>query len=91
MLKCIKLGFGECVDHACYDLRDGKNSRNEAIELVKKYDGKCDPKYIDEFCQSIDITVNEFWKVANKFRGPMWKLDSQKKWNNAYITMLDQL
>ena len=91
MLKCIKLGFGECVDHACYDLRDGKISRNEAIELVKKYDGKCDPKYIDEFCQSIDITVNEFWKVANKFRGPMWKLDSQKKWNNAYITILDQL
>jgi N-acetyl sugar amidotransferase len=91
MLKSIKLGFGECVDHACYDFRDGRISRSEAIDLVKKYDGKCDPKYIDEFCQSIDITIDEFWKVVNKFRGPMWKLDSQNNWKNTYIEMLDAL
>ncbi len=91
MLKCIKFGFGECVDHACYDFREGHISRSEAIDLIKKYDGKCDPKYIDEFCQFIDITTNEFWKVANKFRGPMWELDAQNNWNNAYIEMLDQL
>lgn len=91
MLKWIKFGFGECVDHACYDFRDGRISRSEAIDLVKKYDGKCDPKFIDEFCQSIDITIDEFWKIVNKFRGPMWKLDSQNNWKNTYIEMLDAL
>ena len=91
MLKWIKFGFGECVDHACYDLRDGKISRLEAIELVKKYDGKCNPKFIDDFCQSIDISIDEFWKIVNKFRGPMWKKDEQSNWKNTYIEMLDML
>ena len=39
LLKHIKLGFGQCMDHACYDLRDGRITRDEAIELVRKYDG----------------------------------------------------
>jgi len=91
MLKWIKFGFGECVDHACYDFRDGKISRSEAIDLVKKYDGKCDPKFIDEFCQSIDITIEEFWKVVNKFRGPMWEKDGPNNWKNKYIEMLNLL
>jgi N-acetyl sugar amidotransferase len=89
MLKSIKFGFGECVDHACYDLRDGYISRNEAIDLVKKYDGKCDPKYIEEFCAVIDISIEEFWNVVNKFRGPMWKKDNQNNWVNEYLEMLD--
>ena len=35
LLKYIKFGFGMCVDHVCYNLRDGLLSRDEAIELVK--------------------------------------------------------
>ena len=41
MLKFIKFGFGQCMDHVCYDLRDGLIDRKTAIELVLKYDGKC--------------------------------------------------
>src|SRR3990172_6401671 len=37
MLKYIKFGFGQCMDHACYDLRDDVITREKAIELVKKY------------------------------------------------------
>ena len=40
MLKFIKFGFGQCMDHACYDLRDGLIDRKTAIDLVLKYDGK---------------------------------------------------
>ena len=35
LLKYIKFGFGQCMDHVCYDLRDGRITREEAIDLVK--------------------------------------------------------
>lgn len=90
MLKFIKFGFGLCMDHVCYDLRENKISRNEAIELVKKYDGQCDEKYIEKLCDYIDISVDEFWKVANTFRGPMWKLNNEGSFTNEYWTILDK-
>ncbi len=88
MLKFIKLGFGQCMDHACYDVRDGKISRKKAIELVKKYDGKCSNRYIEKFCKYIGITNEEFWLVANSFRGSMWKKNG-KEWKNLYWDELD--
>ena len=27
LLKSIKFGFGQCLDHVCYDLRDGRITR----------------------------------------------------------------
>lgn len=67
MLKYYKFGFGQCTDYACYDIRDGLISREEGIELVEKYDGKCHPKYIEKFCRYIDITESEFWQVVDRF------------------------
>lgn len=72
MLKFIKFGFGQCMDHVCYDLRDGLIDRKTAIELVLKYDGKCAEKYIDEFCNYIQISKSEFTETVEKFRGNTW-------------------
>jgi len=90
MLKCIKFGFGQCVDQACYDIRDNRISRNEAIELVKKYDGKCAERYIQKFCEYIEIDIEEFWNVANSFRGKMWIKDDTGDWKNEFISILEQ-
>jgi N-acetyl sugar amidotransferase len=81
LLKDIKFGFGQCMDHACYDLREGRITRDEAIELVKKYDGKCSPKYITLFCNYLEISEEEFWNTAEKFRGNMWKKENNI-WKN---------
>ena len=67
MLKYLKFGFGSCTDHACYDIRDGKITRNEGIELVKKYDGKCGERFIKKFCDYIDIDIKKFWSVVDRF------------------------
>lgn len=80
MLKYIKFGFGQCTDHACYDIREGTITREEGLELVKKYDGKCDIQYIKKFCDYIGITIEEFWRVADSFRGPMWERDANGEW-----------
>ena len=83
MLKFVKFGFGQCMDQACYDIREEVMSRNEAIELVLKYDGKCSNEYIQEFCDYIEITVDEFWSTVEKFRGNMWKKESSGELKNC--------
>jgi len=89
MLKYIKFGFGQCMDSACYDLREGKITRKEALELVKKYDGKCSEFYIKKFSDYIEITLDEFWNVANKFRGKMWEKDENNQWHNKYWDLIE--
>ena len=90
LLKCIKFGFGQCLDHVCYDIRDGIMNKKEAIELVKKYDGKCSPKYIKKFCDYIEISIDEFWATAEKFRGPMWK-KVNNSWKNTFLEDIENL
>jgi len=90
LLKHIKFGFGQCMDHACYDIRENRITREKAIDLVKKYDGKCDEKYIKEFCNYIGISLEEFWRIADKFRGPMWVKNSMGEWHNTYWDVLEK-
>lgn len=67
MLKYLKLGFGFATDEACYDIREGRISREEAKWLVEEYDGKCGEQYIEKFCDYISITKEEFWNVVDSY------------------------
>lgn len=84
MLKNIKFGFGHANDHACYAIRDGRMTREEGLELVKKYDGKCADIYVKKLCDHLEIPIEEFWSVAEKFRGNMWEKDHSGNWKNTY-------
>jgi N-acetyl sugar amidotransferase len=90
MLKYIKFGFGLTTDQACIDFREGSISRDESIKLVKKYDGKCSEYYIEKFCNYIEITLDEFWETAEKFRGSMWS-KKNNIWHNSYVDILNDL
>ena len=79
------------MDHACFDIREGKLNRKEAIELVIKYDGKCSDEYIDEFCNYVDITPDEFWNTAERFRGDMWKKEGEEWKNRIWMELKKQL
>lgn len=67
MIKYLKFGFGFATDEACYDIREGRLSREEAIWLVEQYDGKCGEQYIDDVCKYIDITKEQFWEVVDRY------------------------
>lgn len=82
MLKFVKFGFGFCMDHACYDIRDKNLTKKEAIKLVLKYDGKCSKKYVQEFCNYVDISEKEFFDTIENFRGKMW-IKKEDIWNNT--------
>lgn len=85
MIKYYKFGFGFATDEVCYDIREGRISREEAIWLVNEYDGKCGEKYIKEFCEYIDITLEEFWKVVDKYvNKELFKKDENGKWRPIF-------
>ena len=65
-------------------------TRQQAFELVKEYDGKCSEKFIKQFCDYIEISLDEFWEIANKFRGSMWKQDENGKWQNHVSELLHE-
>lgn len=66
-LKFVKFGFGRATDHACLDIRNGYLRREEAVELVKKYDGKLPKKAIQEFLDHFDMSEEEFNRVVDSF------------------------
>ena len=81
MLKYFKFGFGKTTDEVSELIRLGEMERDEAIELVKKYDGKCSTIYIKKFCEYLEFSEDEFWDVANSFRNKnIW----QKKYNGSW-------
>jgi len=89
LLKFIKFGFGQCMDHVCYDFRENRISRKEAIKLVLELDGKCSNEYIEKFCKYIEISQDEFWSVTEEFRGDMWVKNSNGEWENKIHEILD--
>ena len=46
--------------------------------------GKCDEKYIDEFCNYIEIPKDEFWNTVNKFRGQTWYKENEEYHNYVH-------
>lgn len=69
--KFLKYGFGRATDLACLHIRRGRLTRNDALELVKKHDGKFPWVYLgvplEEILRSIDMTLDEFIKVCDRF------------------------
>jgi N-acetyl sugar amidotransferase len=79
-LQFIKFGFGRCTSEASMEIRCGHITRDEAISLVKKYDGEFPSRYFKEYLEYLDLTEEEFWLIINKFRPDhLWeKVD--KEW-----------
>lgn len=92
MLKYLKLGFGFATDEACYDIREGRLSREEAIWLVEQYDGKCADRYVKQAADYMGISVEEFWRVADKWvNKKLFYKDENGKWQPKFKVGVDFL
>lgn len=85
MLKYLKFGFGFATDEACYDIREGRLSREDALWLVEQYDGKCGEHYIRQAAEYMGITVEEFWRVADRWvNKKLFYKDENGKWQPKF-------
>lgn len=70
-LKYVKYGFGRATDHACIDIRNGRLTREEGLELVKNYDGKYPMYGISEFINYSGMSKNEIDTIIDSFTNPI--------------------
>ncbi len=90
MIKYLKFGFGFATDEACYDIREGRLTREDAIWYVQEYDGKCGQQYIDAFCKYIDITLKEFWRTVDSYiNKKLFFKDSKGRWKPKFTVGVD--
>lgn len=78
LLKFIKFGYGRASDHTSKDIRDGYLTRQQGIELVRKYDHviSSDLYYWLEY---VGMTEEEFWQTADTFRDPrVWRIENNE-------------
>jgi len=78
-LAYIKFGHGRCLSDAAHEIRDGHITRDEAVALIKRYDGEFPKKYYQDFLNYCDISEDEFNEVIDSWRSEnIWKLENNE-------------
>ena len=80
--KYLKFGFGRASDIASLHIRRGRITRKDGVELVNLHDGKFPKTYLSKLLEEIlaplDITVEEFSKICDKFTNKkLFKADAR--------------
>lgn len=79
-LKFIKFGYGRATDHVCKDIRSGKMSKEEGIEMVRKYDS-VKSSDLKRWLDYVDMKEEEFDYICDTFRDPrVWWIQDGKWW-----------
>jgi N-acetyl sugar amidotransferase len=71
----IKTGRGRTTEDAAIEVRNEIITREDAIMLVKKYDGEFPKKYFSDCLEFMNLNEKEFVEIIDKFR-------SEKIWQN---------
>ena len=73
----IKFGAGRATLDASIDIRSNNMTREEGIELVKKYDSEPPTRVLAEVLDYLDMEEGEFWETVDSFRSPhLWRYDN---------------
>jgi N-acetyl sugar amidotransferase len=75
----IKFGLGRASYDAAQEIRNGKITREEGVDLVRKFDDEFPGRYFQDFLDYVDITEKEFFETLDLFRPEhLWKLSGDK-------------
>lgn len=70
----VKFGLGRASYDAAQEVRNHKITREEAIQLVHRYDAEFPRKYFAEILEYIGLSEERFWEVIDGARSPhLWK------------------
>ena len=64
--KFVKFGHWALTDYLSLDIREGRQTREDAIKIAMEHEYKLDHKMLKDFISFVGITENEFWEVVDK-------------------------
>ena len=71
-LKYIKFGYGRATDDVSTEIRHGRLSREDGIELIRQYDA-VEPSSLEFYCEFLGISVSQFYDSIEALRdGRIW-------------------
>lgn len=76
----VKFGIGRATYDAAQEIRNGKITREEGVQLVRKYDQEFPRKYFKEFLEYISLTEDKFYATVDKFRSPHLWVHENGEW-----------
>jgi N-acetyl sugar amidotransferase len=69
--KFLKFGFGRATDIASLHVRRGRLTRDQALDIIKRRDGRFPWTYLGkplaEILEPLDVTVEEFMDICDRF------------------------
>lgn len=66
-LKYLKFGYGRTTDDASMEIRHGRMTREEGLDLVKRYD-HVEPSTLEMYCDFMGITKQKFYDFVEPMR-----------------------
>lgn len=79
-LKYIKRGFGRTAHLASVDIRNGRMTREQAMQYIKEFDGKR-PASLDYFLEIMGLSEDEFMGLALRNLVSPWKFSKEDAQN----------
>jgi len=76
-----KFGYGRATKYAAKDIREGKMTRERAIELLRLYDGEFPWHMFDRMLELLDMTESDFWAVVERHIGD--DANIEREWREA--------
>lgn len=67
-LQYVKFGFGRAVRDASRMIQTGHLTRQEGLELARKYDGEFPSRHLSEVLDYLDVTMEEFLETIDRHR-----------------------
>lgn len=75
----IKFGLGRATYDASQEIRNRHLSRDEAIALVRRFDGEFPTRYFREVMDYIEMDPDHFLAIVDRFRSPhLWMKDGEE-------------
>lgn len=75
----IKFGMGRCSYEASQEVRNQHTTRDEAVALMRKYDGEFPKLYFQDFLEYMQINEETFWTTVDRYRSPhLWRKDGNE-------------
>lgn len=78
-LSYIKFGIARATADTAHEIRDGHITREEGVNLVKRFDGEFPSKYFNTFLEYCGINETYFTEVIDSWRSPhLWEKNGGK-------------
>ncbi len=79
-LKYLKFGYGRATDDASMEIRHGRMTREEGVEMVKLYD-HVRPSTLDTYLKFLGLSEEEFYEWIEPMRDPdIWEKKVDGTW-----------